>query len=119
MESFRDFEREGDGDCYEGDYDVGDAFGEHNIEYWIYDGTRLVPASPAQAEQLRDLDARRRLELWQAQERRRERMRAWSQPWTPVKGTLVALGVQVRRRLPGAAGGPTRRSPATPAGPAR
>jgi hypothetical protein len=32
------------------DYDVGAAFGEHNIEWWVYDGTRLIPAPPAQVE---------------------------------------------------------------------
>jgi hypothetical protein len=32
------------------DYDVGAAFDEHDIEWWVYDGTQLVPAPPAQAE---------------------------------------------------------------------
>jgi hypothetical protein len=31
------------------DYDVGAAFDAHAIEWWIYDGARLVPAPPEQA----------------------------------------------------------------------
>ncbi len=45
-----------------GEYDVGAAFGEHAIEWWMYDGARLVPAPPEQAAMLSHLhDAPRRL----------------------------------------------------------
>lgn len=60
-----------------GAYDVGDAFGEHDIEYWIYNGTRLVPASPDETERLREYDAWPRLALWQARERHQMRWAPW------------------------------------------
>ncbi|HEV2235074.1 MAG TPA: hypothetical protein VGR57_00300 [Ktedonobacterales bacterium] len=36
-------------DAPAGDYDTGDAFGAHDIEWWVYDGVRLIPAPPEQA----------------------------------------------------------------------
>ena len=39
--------------------DVEDAFGAHDIEYWVWSGTKLVPASPEQAALLR-------LERWRS-----------------------------------------------------
>jgi hypothetical protein len=36
-------------DAPPGEYDVGVAFGAHDIEWWVYDGTRLVPAPPEHA----------------------------------------------------------------------
>jgi hypothetical protein len=48
--------------------------GEHDIEYWIWDGTRLVPASEDEVhsirEQERTRDAMWRLKQWEAGERR-------------------------------------------------
>lgn len=65
-----------DDDHDTGDYDVGGAFGEHDIEYWVYDGKRLVPASPDEAERLRELEAWPRLTRWQEQQRSRARLLA-------------------------------------------
>lgn len=45
--------------------DVEDAFGEHDIEYWVRSGGRLVPATPEQVAELRESAARRRLDRWQ------------------------------------------------------
>jgi hypothetical protein len=61
-------------------YDVGEAFGAHTIEYWVYDGTRLIPASPDEQEQLREWEQRSRLAQWTAGERR-GRVRARRRPW--------------------------------------
>jgi hypothetical protein len=59
------------------DYDVGAAFGEHAIEWWVYDGTRLVPAAPEQAALLTRMQdggsLRARQRLW----RRRPSRAAW------------------------------------------
>jgi hypothetical protein len=55
-----------------GEYDVGAAFGEHAIEWWVYDGARLVPASAEQADMLSRLHAtptrrgRGRFRRWRA-----------------------------------------------------
>lgn len=72
-------------------YDVGEAFGEHNIEYWVYDGRRLIPASPDEQERLREWAQRSRLEMWKAEERRRERAQAWRQPWITATQRLAAF----------------------------
>jgi hypothetical protein len=48
----------GDHDEYDDEYDVGAAFGEHAIEWWVYDGARLVPASAEQAAMLSRLHDR-------------------------------------------------------------
>jgi hypothetical protein len=37
--------------------------GDHTIEYWIWTGTRLVPASPEEAERLRQEEALEQEEL--------------------------------------------------------
>ncbi len=44
--------------------EVEDAFGEHNIEYWVWQGRKLVPASPEQAALLREHEAMLRLQRW-------------------------------------------------------
>ena len=84
-----------DDDHNTGDYDVGEAFGEHDIEYWIYDGKRLVPASPDEAERLRELEAWPRLTRWQEKQRPRARLLALRGWWTRV-GAWRALE---RRRV--------------------
>jgi len=51
--------------------------GEHEIEYWVWDGTRLVPASAEQLERIREdertFTAMRR--LWQHQQAERKATR--------------------------------------------
>jgi hypothetical protein len=37
--------------------DVEDAFGEHDIEYWVWSGNRLVPATPEQTALIREREA--------------------------------------------------------------
>ncbi|GAC1447035.1 MAG: hypothetical protein PVSMB4_01090 [Ktedonobacterales bacterium] len=63
-EEFGLFERPGPGEL-----DVEDAFGAHDIEYWIWHDNRLIPASPDTAARLRELDALHRLHAWQRMER--------------------------------------------------
>ncbi|HLZ25534.1 MAG TPA: hypothetical protein VKQ30_25705 [Ktedonobacterales bacterium] len=46
--------------------DVEDAFGEHDIEYWVWCGVKLVPATPEQVARIRDHEALLRLQAWKA-----------------------------------------------------
>ncbi len=80
-------------------YDVGEAFGDHDIEYWIYGGRRLVPASPDEAERLREMEARVRLESRKSDEQRHQRlaMGAPARAWFREK--IAALGAQFHRRV--------------------
>jgi hypothetical protein len=52
--------------------DVEDAFGDHNIEYWVRRGNKLVPATDAEIAQIheweREASARARLALWKRSE---------------------------------------------------
>jgi hypothetical protein len=64
----------------EWELDVEDAFSEHDIEYWVWRGNRLVPATTAQIVIIHEIEAARRLQAWAAREaqlaqarRRRER----------------------------------------------
>lgn len=41
--------------------------GEHNIEYWLWDGERLIPASAEESERLREREALLRLDYWKMQ----------------------------------------------------
>lgn len=93
MDEQRKLEREG---SEEDAYDVGDAFGEHNIEYWVYDGTRLIPASPDEQERLREWEQRILLEQWKAIERRRERALARRRPWIFARRGLPMLAAWLR-----------------------
>ena len=38
---------------------------EHGIEYWIWDGAALIPASPVESERFREREALLRLSYWQ------------------------------------------------------
>jgi hypothetical protein len=49
------------------DLDVEDAFGEHNIEYWVRKGNRLVPATPEESAQIQEWERERRAEARLAQ----------------------------------------------------
>jgi hypothetical protein len=55
--------------------------GDHNIEYWIWTGSRLVPASPEQAERLRRQEALEEEEFRLLRERqqalRQQHWNAW------------------------------------------
>jgi hypothetical protein len=107
VEELQEFERAG-----EGDYDVGEAFGDHHIEYWIYDGRRLTPASSDQAERLREMEAWLRLEHWKAEERRRERRRAWWRPWFAGRATVVGPSSRFQPAVPAAVATPSRETAA-------
>ena len=50
-----------------GEYDALDPFtDEHDIEYWLWDGAHLIPASAEKSERLREREALLRLSYWQA-----------------------------------------------------
>lgn len=71
------------GDALEPDVDGEDAdlWTKPLIEYWIWTGTRLVPASADQTDRQRGMDAFQRLELWKQRlerEQRRSRRSQWS-----------------------------------------
>lgn len=59
LAAFETFELPGDGEL-----DVEDAFGEHDIEYWVWDGNRLIPAPPNKLARIHELEALDRL-TWQ------------------------------------------------------
>lgn len=46
--------------------DVEDAFGEHDIIYWIREGNRLVPANPTQIAAIQEHETRLRLAVWRS-----------------------------------------------------
>ncbi len=46
--------------------DVEDAFGEHDIIYWVREGNRLVPANPTQIAAIHEREARLRLAVWRS-----------------------------------------------------
>ena len=53
------------GEC--GEYGALDPFtDEHDIEYWLWDGAHLIPASAEKSERLREREALLRLSYWQA-----------------------------------------------------
>lgn len=66
-------------ECEGLELDVEDAFGEHDIEYWVRRGNRLVPAAAEDIAQIREwereLAAHVRLEQWRRDERRARRWR--------------------------------------------
>ncbi len=43
---------------------------EHNIEYWLWDGERLIPASLEESERFREREALLRLDYLQSQSER-------------------------------------------------
>lgn len=43
---------------------------EHNIEYWVWDGERLIPASAEESERFCEREALVRLGYWQTQSAR-------------------------------------------------
>lgn len=84
------------GDDLGDDLDVADAFGEHDIEYWVRHGNRLVPASADEIAHIqefeRELAAYLRLESWQRDERRAQR---W--PIRFLRRTLARREAWVKR----------------------
>ena len=58
----------------ESELDVEDAFGAHDIEYWVRSGSRLVPATPEQIAAIREREGLRRLGRWQHIEQQRTQM---------------------------------------------
>jgi hypothetical protein len=88
LAAFETFELPG-----EGELDVEDACGDHDIEYWVWSGNRLVPASPDKLARIRECEALDRLK-WRIERERQERERqAWAsrissslrQPYTAMR----------------------------------
>jgi hypothetical protein len=64
--------------------------GDHNIEYWIWTGSRLVPASPEAAERIRRQEALEEEEFRLLRERQRfYRIRRW-EAFRRIMGRLAA-----------------------------
>jgi hypothetical protein len=95
LEAFADFELPG-----EGAIDVEEAFGEHEIEYWVWHDNRLIPAPPDKLARIQELEALQRLDEWRAaqeRERRSAQRRAGlagvRRVWGRVRATVAgALG---------------------------
>ena len=49
-------------DCDPSDFEVDEAFGDHNIEYWVWSGKRLVPATAEQIETIHGIEERLHLQ---------------------------------------------------------
>lgn len=72
---------------------------EHDIEYWIWDGAALLPASPVESERFREREAVLRLTYWQTHIDGNELTRPWR--WHAiVTATQTALG-KLHARLSG------------------
>ncbi len=74
---------------------------EHDIEYWIWNGTRLVPATPAQVERIQEDERQRqasyRLAQWHNAERRRQRMHGGTRLLELVRDWLAFPMLGIRR----------------------
>jgi hypothetical protein len=104
------FQPDGDDDL-DGEGAYGEAHPE--IEYWLWTGEQLVPASPDQEISLRDIEARRRLTIWQANERRRAHVPMWQRLWNGVTEQLAAVRARLRGRVTAPlAASPTGTAPA-------
>lgn len=75
-----------------GERDIEDAFAEHDIEYWVWDGNRLIPAPPSKLALIRKSEALRRLDRWKASEEHK------AQGTQRKRGPLAFLA-QLTRRL--------------------
>jgi hypothetical protein len=92
--------------------DVEDAFGEHDIEYWVWSGNRLVPATPEQTALIREREALSCLRAWKVIQTSHAHDRAHTEPtgrlfaWLrglPARA-LLSLVARIRRVPPGASG---------------
>jgi hypothetical protein len=76
--------------------DVEEAFGEHNIEYWVRKGNKLVPATEDEVAQIheweRESSARARLALW-----KRAEVRPW--PTRQPHGAPYRAAMWLRQRF--------------------
>ena len=45
-------------DCDPSEWELDEAFGEHNIEYWVWSGKRLVPATAEQLVTIHEIEER-------------------------------------------------------------
>ena len=68
--------------------------GDHDVDYWFWNGTRLIPASPDEAGHFRQQEAQERAERFLASARRRSTSRASQisrgSPWRPLLSPLFA-----------------------------
>jgi hypothetical protein len=73
--------------------------GDHSIEYWFWNGARLIPASPDEAERLRKRAAWERMEAWRAAEQQRMRVARLRVMWAHMSAPLHACRAAVARVL--------------------
>lgn len=90
-----------------------DPYGEHEIEYWVPDGDRLIPATLEDIMRIHEFErartARRRLETWKRQDQRpapRQPLR-WLRP---LAARWPARGSAARRQAPAEADAHAARS---------
>lgn len=79
----------------ERELDIEDAFGEHDIEYWVWSGNRLVPATPDQIVIIREREALARLRAWNDREMHAERGRSRRDSFLQVIGWLRGLPTRI------------------------
>ncbi len=67
--------------------------GDHDIEYWIWDGAALIPASPVDSERFREREAMLRLTYWQTHTNGAEltQPRRWHAIVTTIRAALGKL----------------------------
>ena len=91
----------------DGPRDVEEAFGEHDIDYWVWDGNRLIPASPQKRALIREREALQRLREWPEREQWASQARgrpAWRArlAWAPsLVGSIYAWCVRQAYPLKG------------------
>ena len=73
--------------------------GDHAIEYWFWNGTRLIPASPDEAERLRERAAWERMEAWREAEQQRMRVARLRVLWARMSAPLHACRAAISRVL--------------------
>ena len=70
--------------------------GDHNVEYWLWNGRRLVPVAPAEAERYRQREAWERLV---AREAREQQLARRGQLWRlGLRAFLSVVALRSRRR---------------------
>jgi hypothetical protein len=89
------------------------------IEYWIWTGARLIPASTDREDRLREMEAFRLLELWKDEQERERRGEGWRRRWDVLTMKLPGRVAGFRRRLSGDAANARHMTPSAPSGLAR
>jgi hypothetical protein len=76
--------------CDPSELELNDAYGDHNIEYWVWSGKRLVPATPEQVVVIHGIEQRLNLTRREAIEELAEQ-RAALAPARPSLGHRITM----------------------------